>query len=489
MFNIFGALTATANSGLKGYTEELPKVYDMMGAAALGKAFQPQAGPIDQLNQQGPQAPPPGQSSQPMQQPPPMMQAPPMQQGGPPMPSSMPERNMQVPGGGPNVSIYSQNQFNPMDAAAGRPPMPVQGRPMLPQGQSMMGGGGQPMPQPAGGSAPPPQAPPGASPSPSPAPGGMPGMGGQGMGQQGMPQLDLQTLAQRIQQTSPGLPPQAMIAALTKAVPLLNVQGRQELAQLRMQMQQQGLDIRREGLDVRREAIEGRERAAQGKDAETKSSAGEIADAIKRGDQPPTLQGLYKQGAAVRSARAKDGFNLAKAQQEWSAAQKQIQSLNGPQMTRYAGLANSVVNTIDEVKSLSEEMQNSGIPLLNRAKLQAYIQTQGNSEKGQLAARYLAGVNTLKEEFANLAQGGYAPTESAWALANQQINGDYGVKQLGASLDEVQRLIRYRIQGIPNFQTMGPNAGNRYTGTGQGGAAQGGGGADAGGWGKAEVVK
>lgn len=193
-----------------------------------------------------------------------------------------------------------------------------------------------------------------------------------------------------------------------------------------------------------------------------KTGAGTIADAIISGKQPPITTGLYKQGAAVRKQLAEKGFDQTSAQLEWQAAQKQVQSLNGPQMTRYAGLAKSVVNTIDEVNGLAKEMDNSGIPLLNAAKIQAYIQTEGNSPNGQLAARYLAGVNTLKEEFANLAQGGYAPTEAAWALAQQQINGNYGVKQLASSLTEVQRLIRYRLQGIPNFQTLGPDAPNRY---------------------------
>lgn len=195
------------------------------------------------------------------------------------------------------------------------------------------------------------------------------------------------------------------------------------------------------------------------------SDARAISDAIVSGKQPPVLTGLYKNSKVVRAELARSGFDLSSAQMEWDGAKKQIQALNGPQMTRYAGLAKSVVNTIDEVKSLSVEMQNSGVPLLNAAKLQTYIQTQGNSENGQLAARYLAGVNTLKEEFANLAQGGYAPTEAAWKLANDQINGNYGVQQLGASLNEVQRLIRYRLQGIPNFATRGPDAPNRYGGS------------------------
>jgi hypothetical protein len=85
----------------------------------------------------------------------------------------------------------------------------------------------------------------------------------------------------------------------------------------------------------------------------------------------------------------------------------------------------------------------------------------------------MTAVNTLKEEFANLANGGYAPTEAAWKLANEQVNGDYGVKQLGASIDEIQRLIRYRLQSVPGLATLGPNSTNRYSGQGAGPPAHG----------------
>jgi hypothetical protein len=191
-----------------------------------------------------------------------------------------------------------------------------------------------------------------------------------------------------------------------------------------------------------------------------------ISHAIMKGEQPPTLTGLYGQSGAVRSKLDENGFDLAKAQIEWSRAQKQVATLNGPQMTRFVGLANSVNSTIDEVRELSKQMNNSGIPKLNAAKLAIYMQAEGNSPNGKLAARYVGAVNTLKEEFANLANGGYAPTEPAWKLANEQINGNYGVDQLGAGLDEVQRLINYRVHAIPGLDTMGAGAANRYTGQG-----------------------
>lgn len=187
-----------------------------------------------------------------------------------------------------------------------------------------------------------------------------------------------------------------------------------------------------------------------------------IIDGIKSGDLPPVTTGLYGRAAAVKAGLAKEHFNLTQAFLEYQAAQKQVQSLNGPQMTRYAGLAVGVVNTIDRVKELADQLHNSGVPTFNQAKLTALIQTRGNTPQGQLAVRYVGAVNTLKEEFANLANGGYAPTEPAWKLANQQINGNYGDRELGASLDEVQRLIKYRLNAIPNFNTLGPNAPNRY---------------------------
>ena len=188
----------------------------------------------------------------------------------------------------------------------------------------------------------------------------------------------------------------------------------------------------------------------------------DIAAGIKDGTQPPTLTGLYGLSGPIRQKLEQDGFNLAKAQLEYARAQRQIASLNGPQMTRFVGLAGSVVNTIDEVRNLADQMQLGNFPIKNRAEIEAYIQTMGNTPNGQLAARYIGAINTLKEEFANLAQGGYAPTEAVWALANKQIDQNYGVKEIGASLDEIQRLINYRIQGIPNINTMGANAPNRY---------------------------
>ena len=227
--------------------------------------------------------------------------------------------------------------------------------------------------------------------------------------------------------------------------------------------------VRKQGGNVSVTDINGNPFVPQASEDGGNTNANVIAEAIETGKQPPVFTGLYRQGKAVRAALARKDVDVTSLQMQYQAAQAQIRALNSPQMTRFVGLGNSVVNTIDEVKNLSEELQNSGVPLLNAAKLQAYIQTQGNTPNGQLASKYVAAVGTLKEEFANLANGGYAPTDAAWTLANQQINGNYGVKQLSAALTEVQRLIRYRLQAVPNMSRFGPGSTNTYTGQATGG--------------------
>lgn len=163
-------------------------------------------------------------------------------------------------------------------------------------------------------------------------------------------------------------------------------------------------------------------------------------------------------------------YNAARAQTEFSGAQRFMSSLNGQQQQRFQALAITVVNTIDEVKMLSAELNNSGVPILNRIKLAAYAQTQGETPNGQLAARYIGAVNTLKEEFANLANGGYAPTEAAWKLANEQINSNFGVKQMESSLTEIQRLINFRLQAFDRLTPYGVSPDNPVLG-GKGGSA------------------
>ncbi len=180
-----------------------------------------------------------------------------------------------------------------------------------------------------------------------------------------------------------------------------------------------------------------------------------VASEVANGDQPPTTSGLYRNTAAFRAALGALGTPLSKLTLQWNSALAFAKNLNSSQVVRFQGLASSVVNTIDEVRRLGNDLQLGGFTGYNKAKLSAYVNLAGNTPQGQKVAQYLGAVNTLKEEFANLVNGGYAPTEAAFDLANKQVNAEYGVKELSASLDEVQRLIKYRVNSFSEIQGIG----------------------------------
>ena len=416
--------------------------------------------------------PPQMPGMQPQGQMPPQMppQAPPPQ-GGPGMAGPPPP-----PQGAPPMPPPGPATFNQRFGAMNQPPAPpTPPRPPMPQGAPPMGGGGMPPQMP-----PQQQQPMGGQMQP---PGG--GAGGQGG-------LTWQQIVQAIKQNNPpDTSPEVLAQAVTKAMPLMQMQSAMDWKQIMLAQNrektgvQQGeslarINTQREGYGLPPltslpgpQAMGGGQAAPggsqggapqpQGGEGQPKTSAAEIGDAMIAGRMPPDTKGNYRMTPQINAYLARKKFDLSKAQIEWKTAQKLVQSMAGPQQTRFLALAQSVNSTIGEVKQLSQQMKLSGLQPLNRLELEALIKARGNTPGGQLATRYVTALNTLKEEFANLAQGGYAPTESVWALANRQLNENYGVQQMNASLDEINRLINYRVSALTDLGgSTSPRAPNRY---------------------------
>jgi len=197
---------------------------DAAGLAALGKAFM-QPGPFAQ-----PSGGAPGGSMGPGGLLAPQQFAPPQgpQMGGPPL-----------PGGPPPMAGAPQ--------PAGPPPTGMPGAQPIPGGPRFVPGFGSP-----GGAAPPGGAPPM---SPQGQPGGAPpgppqGMGGGAPSQMGggpVPQqMGIEQLAARIRAANPNITPQVMASAISKALPLLNVESQQMWKQFQASTQYERLMQARE---------------------------------------------------------------------------------------------------------------------------------------------------------------------------------------------------------------------------------------------------
>jgi len=188
-----------------------------------------------------------------------------------------------------------------------------------------------------------------------------------------------------------------------------------------------------------------------------------IVAGMKAGKTPPTLTGLYGSNRGrIEAESQRQGFDLMGAQLEAYRAQREIAALNSNQMTQFVGRGRALVNTIELAREHANELKLGGVAPLNRAHLEWLVSYRGNTKEGQLARQYLSDVAAVKSELAQVESGGYAPHESAWDLAKQQVDASFGVDNLNAALDEVQRIVKYRINAIPGMATVGPGVPNRY---------------------------
>jgi len=190
--------------------------------------------------------------------------------------------------------------------------------------------------------------------------------------------------------------------------------------------------------------------------AGTMSTAGKLLllQGIKSGLIPPSM--LPKRGGAnymeMLTLAAENGIDLAQLERKYKSAETWAKNLRSAQTGRLMSAGESVVKTIDRLKETAKELNQSGITVLNRAKLAEAINLEGNSPRGKLAGKFLTDLALLKDETGQLVMGGYAPSEQAFKIAEPVLNPNYGGELLISNLDEMQKLVNYRINAIKDMQ-------------------------------------
>jgi hypothetical protein len=188
----------------------------------------------------------------------------------------------------------------------------------------------------------------------------------------------------------------------------------------------------------------------------------DIADAIIRGDQPPTLNGLYRFGAPVRASLAQKGFNLAQAETDWKATQKHIATLNGQQQLRMQQAIDNAAHSLDIIDDLAAQWQAGRFPLLNRGRLAAAKAGAMNPQAQEIATRLDAQIADVTAELANVYMGGNSPTDHALGLAAKNLQAEWSLPQLKALIEQSRKNLQIRANSMKNVGVAGASAGNAY---------------------------
>ncbi len=196
----------------------------------------------------------------------------------------------------------------------------------------------------------------------------------------------------------------------------------------------------------------------------TTSDATDIADAIERGDQPPTLKGLYRNAAPVRAELARRGFNLTQAETDWNAVQRHVQTLNGTQQVRLQQAISTAGDSLDKIEGLYNEWKqvglDSGIKIFNHASLIAAKNLPGRA--GAVASALDAQIADLTAELGVVYMGGNSPTDHGLALAKQNLSADWNEQTFAEGLKQARANISIRKNSILNTQPVGISPNSAY---------------------------
>jgi hypothetical protein len=215
-------------------------------------------------------------------------------------------------------------------------------------------------------------------------------------------------------------------------------------------------------------AIRGQSRAEAGVAAP--SDVKDIARGIMNGIDPPdTMKYGYRDRTAIAAELERQGFDLAKAQQDWTATQKHLATLNGAQQERLRQAVSFTDDSLGILQGLYDQWQKvgptAGWKTFNKASLAVSKQLPG--EAGNLAHRLEAQLADLTSELGTVYKGGNSSTDESLKLAAKNLEGDWNEKTFNDAINQVRQNLEIRKNSIKHSLPAGVSSNSPYTPKGE----------------------
>jgi len=216
-------------------------------------------------------------------------------------------------------------------------------------------------------------------------------------------------------------------------------------------------------LDARRQyTTAGSSQATErGRDAD-RETARVIAEAVSRGEQPPTLTGLRKYTGLVREEMAKLGYDLTEATQDWNAVGKHISTLNSAGQLRMRQATTFAYHSLDLVEKFANEWDAGQFPTLNKIRMESAMEGLLGPEAQRIATNLNSTITDLVSELATVYRGGLSSTDSSIALAAENLKTEWSHEVLLSGIQLMRDTLQIRLNSINTTGVAGTPY-NRYS--------------------------
>lgn len=189
-------------------------------------------------------------------------------------------------------------------------------------------------------------------------------------------------------------------------------------------------------------------------------------EAIINGDQPPpnTSSRPTQFTIALTGALGRAGYPLAQAQKDWSAIQKHIATLNGPQQERLRQAVTFTKHSLDNIEDLYQQWQDSGLAgrfkTFNAATLKAAKELGG--ETGAVAQALEAQIADLVSELGTVYKGGNSSTDETLKLAKENLEAKWDEPTFRKAIAMIRKNLTIRYNSIISSEPVGVRPNSPY---------------------------
>jgi hypothetical protein len=198
------------------------------------------------------------------------------------------------------------------------------------------------------------------------------------------------------------------------------------------------------------------------KDRPIQEQAEEVAAAIMRGEQAPTLSGfgMAKLAGPVKAILAKNGYNQKQAELDYHATQKYLTTLNGAQQTRLRQATNFAYDSLNIIDDLAKKWDAGNFPPLNRARMLAAKNGAYGPVAQDIAIQLSTQIADMTSELGTVYKGGNSSTDESLKLAAQNLQGDWPTHSLLNNTKLIRRNLDIRKNSMTSTGAAGLSTGD-----------------------------
>ncbi len=197
-------------------------------------------------------------------------------------------------------------------------------------------------------------------------------------------------------------------------------------------------------------------------DSQDQKDVVESVKGMKDGTVPPILPSrASREYTALMAEAHRQGFDLVKANEDWTATQKYLSTLNGQQQVRLRQAVGFTKESLPLVETLAQQWDAGKFGPLNKARLALAKQGALGQDAQSIATKLDAQIADLTSELGTVYKGGNSSTDESLKLAAQNLNANWSKQTLLDNVQQIRKNLAIRENSIRAGSPVA-NEGNRY---------------------------